>query len=115
MWRMRPYRGASAEHAATRPSAETDRQGARSRTAAAGSAFLRQRSGRGVDQVEGDDLNLNQACAMPDSGSRSHANGAVRAADSARSVSVYQDRTGATVRISKLALIGFRGGGRRSG
>src|SRR6476646_1781313 len=60
MWRMRPYRGASAERAATRAWAAADRQGARSGTAAAMSAVLRQGSGCRVDQVEGDKLNHSQ-------------------------------------------------------
>src|SRR4051794_39591222 len=56
MWGVRTYRGAMAEHAATRAWAAADRQGARPGTAAAVPAVLRQGSGRGVDQVEGDEL-----------------------------------------------------------
>src|SRR4051794_32385753 len=60
MWRVRPYRGAMAEHTATRAWTAADRQGARSGTAAGMPAVLREGAGGSVDQVESDELNHDQ-------------------------------------------------------
>src|SRR3954464_16071230 len=45
-WGVRPYRGASAERAATRTAVQADRQGARPGTAAAVPVVLREGPGR---------------------------------------------------------------------
>src|SRR6476469_11067628 len=58
MWRIRTYRGAMAEPPDRRAWAAADRQGARPGTAAGMPAVPRKRAGGGVDQVEGDELNL---------------------------------------------------------
>src|SRR3954453_8712636 len=88
MWRVRPYRGAMAEHTATRAWTAADRQGARSGTAAGMPAVLREGAGGSVDQVEGDELNHDQVALSLDAHratrvlvSRPRANGAVCAAD----------------------------------
>jgi hypothetical protein len=54
---MRPYRRASTERPDARARAKTDRKGSRPGATAAVPAIQRQESGRGVDQVEGDELN----------------------------------------------------------
>src|SRR3954464_12726681 len=58
MWSLWSHRKASAECAATRAKAGTDHQDTRPGTTAAVSAVPCQGSGCGVDQVEGDELNL---------------------------------------------------------
>src|SRR3712207_5862732 len=57
---MRPYRRTSAERPDMRAGAETDRKSARLGTAAAVPAVLREAPGRGLDQMEGDELSLNR-------------------------------------------------------
>src|SRR4051812_24378379 len=64
MWSVRAHGGNPAERADRRPQAKTDRKGPRPGTAAAVSAALREGPGRGVDQVEGNELNLGQIDAL---------------------------------------------------
>src|SRR5690348_12217444 len=60
MWRVRTHGGNPAERAATRTGAATDRQGSRLGTTAVVPAMLCEGPSRGVDQVEGDGLNLGR-------------------------------------------------------
>src|SRR3954452_23786652 len=65
MWSLWSHRKASAECAATRAKAGTDHQDTRPGTTAAVSAVPCQGPGRGVDQVEGDELKPSQAILIP--------------------------------------------------